>query len=137
MALFIEHAQRTHNEDSLLAYLALVHYRNTADESLRVLLGAQIAMDYLKDGSEFEINVSGPLKATAAYAVVHQRPLPANLFAGIEKEVVALIRTNLWLSYQNTRGYLMSGVILDVSKNASQGFSGGSSQHKQLDSKPT
>jgi len=122
MSMFLEHAARTHNEDLLLAYLALAQYRETSDPFLRTLMGAQISIDYLADGSEFEINVSGTIKATLLHTIQQTRgsSLPPNLFVSLERELVALIRTNLWLSYTNTRSYLMSAIVMDAVQHAAR-----------------
>jgi hypothetical protein len=117
LSLFTEHASRTHNEDSLLCYAAIAQFRRTrTHDPLRLLLAAQIGVDFLAPGAECEINTSGPSKDRVRHAIRHARPLPTALFDDTQRELLTLIRTNLWASFAHTRAAKMCAVILHATE---------------------
>jgi len=120
LSFFLTHASRSHNEDSLLAYLSINQFRQKTDEKDRCMIASQIALDHLVPGSMYEVNIPSTMYLNIMDTLHHSSPLPRTMFDPMAKELLLLMQTNSWTSFVHTRGYWMCSIILLTTKHAQE-----------------
>jgi len=128
--LFKDFMVKTHNEDVIICYLGLMHFREM-DTGLQQGLMARVCYDrFVADGSELEANVPSTMKKQVKVRL-DDGHIRHDMFDEIYKEVYKLMISNSWDGYRATPAFCLSLHVLKANEKEQEYLDKLKAKHNQ------